>query len=84
MAVRIMVDLVCAKCSVSVRDQKGFVRFTLDGEEAQDIADDLFKGKRAHLYIAVHRVNEKLLKHGREVFGRSLALAEKKLGIRGA
>lgn len=84
LAVRIMVDLVCTKHDVSVRDQKGFVRFTLDGEEAQDIADDLFKGKREHLYIAVHRVNEKLRKHGREVFGRSLALAEKKLGIRGA
>ena len=41
--------------------------------------DELFKGKRDHLYIAVHRVNAKLLKHGREVFGRSLALAEKEL-----
>ena len=83
-AVRIMVDLVCGKCGVSVRDQKAFVRFVLDGEEAKDVADELFKGKRDHLYIAVHRVNAKLLKHGREVFGRSLALAEKKLGIQGA
>ena len=84
MAVRIMVDLVCGKCGVSVRDQKAFVRFVLDGEEAKDVADELFKGKRDHLYIAVHRVNAKLLKHGRKVFGRSLALAEKKLGIQGA
>ena len=84
LAVRIMVDLVCRKCGVSERDHKAFVRFVLDGDEARNIADELLKGKCGTLYTLVSRLNEKLRKHGRALFGRSIALAEEKLWRQGA